>query len=287
MLNFAVRNLKIFFRQKSAVFFSLLGVFVIIGLYVLFLGNIWIDYIPEGLPEAENLMKNWIIAGIVSVSSITTTMGAFGIMVEDRVRKSSKDFYSAPIKRSKIVGGYIISSFVVGFIMSFITFITGETYILLSGGTLLSFVSLVKFLGVMLISVLSSSSMVFFAVSFFQSTSAFTTASTILGTLIGFLTGIYLPIGTLPEAVQWVVKLFPISHADALMRQIVLEKPIDISFAGFSGSSVFEFKEMMGIAYTYGEYTATATVHILVLIGVAFAFFALALWNVSRKKEWN
>lgn len=30
-------------------------------------------------------MKNWIIAGIVSVASITTTMGAFAIMVEDRV----------------------------------------------------------------------------------------------------------------------------------------------------------------------------------------------------------
>jgi len=39
MFNLAVRNLKIFFRQKSTVFFSLLGVFVIIGLYVLFLVN--------------------------------------------------------------------------------------------------------------------------------------------------------------------------------------------------------------------------------------------------------
>ncbi len=41
----------------------------------------------------------------------------------------------------------------------------------------------------------------------------------------------------------------------------------------------------MGVAYTYGEFTATATAHIVVLIGVAFAFFALALWNVSRKRK--
>jgi len=285
MLNFAVRNLKIFFRQKSAVFFSLLGVFVIIGLYVLFLGDVWIDYIPEGLSEAENLMNNWIIAGIVSVASITTTMGAFGIMVEDRVRKNSKDFYSAPIKRSKIVGGYIFSAFVVGFIMSFITFVIGELYIAVSGGTLLSFVSMLKFFGVMLISVMASSSMVFFLVSFFSSTSAFTTASTIIGTLIGFLTGIYLPIGTLPEAVQWVVKLFPVTHAVALMRQVMLEEPVTIGFAGVPESYVSEFKEMMGIAYTYGEYTATATAHVIVLIGVALAFFTLALWNVSRKRK--
>ena len=285
MFNFAVRNLKIFFRQKSAVFFSLLSVFIIIGIYVLFLGDVWIDYMPEGLLEAENLMKNWIIAGIVSVASITTTMGAFAIMVEDRARKNSKDFYSAPIKRSKIVGGYILSAFVVGIIMSFITFVIGEIYIAVSGGTVLSFVSMVKFFGVMLISVMASSSMVFFLVSFFSNTSAFSTASTILGTLIGFLTGIYLPIGTLPEAMQWVVKLFPIAHAGALMRQIMLEEPIAISFADVPESYVSEFKEMMGVAYTYGEYTATATGHIVVLIGFAFAFCGLALWNVSRKRK--
>jgi len=285
MFNFAVRNLMIFFRQKSAVFFSLLGVFVIIGLYVLFLGNVWIDYIPKGLSESENLMKNWIIAGIVSVASITTTMGAFGIMVEDRVQKNSKDFYSAPIKRSKIVGGYILSAFIVGIIMSSITFVIGEIYIAVSGGTILSSVSMLKFFGVMIISVMSSSSMVFFLVSFFSSTSAFTTASTILGTLIGFLTGIYLPIGTLPEAEQWIVKLFPVSHSGALMRQIMLEESVAVSFAGVPESYVSGFKKMMGVTYSYGEYTATATVHITVLIGVALAFFSLALWNVSRKRK--
>ncbi len=38
MIGMAKRNLKLFFRDKSAVFFSLLAVFIIIGLYALFLG---------------------------------------------------------------------------------------------------------------------------------------------------------------------------------------------------------------------------------------------------------
>jgi hypothetical protein len=41
----------------------------------------------------------------------------------------------------------------------------------------------------------------------------------------------------------------------------------------------------MGITYTYGEYTATATTHILVLVGTTLLFFCLALLNVSRKKK--
>lgn len=38
-----IRNLKLFFRDKAAVFFSLLGVLIIIFLYVLFLGTLVMD----------------------------------------------------------------------------------------------------------------------------------------------------------------------------------------------------------------------------------------------------
>ncbi|HCD44303.1 MAG TPA: ABC transporter, partial [Lachnoclostridium sp.] len=37
---FIERNLKLFFRDRSAVFFYLLSVFIIIGLYALFLGDV-------------------------------------------------------------------------------------------------------------------------------------------------------------------------------------------------------------------------------------------------------
>lgn len=283
MFNLAERNLKIFFRQKSAVFFSLLSIFIIIGLYVVFLGDVWVSEFE--LPEKDTLMNNWIIAGIISTASITTTMGAFGIMVEDRARKNSKDFFSSPIKRSKIVGGYILSAYIIGVIMSIFAFILGEIYIIFNGGELLAPISMLKMLGIILVSVAASSSLVFFIVSFFSSNSAFTTASTVLGTLIGFITGIYLPIGTLPEAVQWVIKLFPVSHAAALMRQVMMETPMKLSFTGIPESYLARFKEMVGITYTYGDFTATTITYIMVLIGTAVLFFLLALCNVSRKKK--
>ncbi|MFR1983726.1 MAG: hypothetical protein ACLS4Z_08430 [Christensenellaceae bacterium] len=39
MITFAKRNLLVFFKDKSSVFFSLFAVFIIIGLYALFLGD--------------------------------------------------------------------------------------------------------------------------------------------------------------------------------------------------------------------------------------------------------
>lgn len=46
-----IRNLKLYFRDKAAVFFSLLGVLIIILLYVLFLGKM-IAQTAEGFSDA-------------------------------------------------------------------------------------------------------------------------------------------------------------------------------------------------------------------------------------------
>lgn len=284
MLNFASRNLRLFFRQKSNVFFSLLGVFIIIGLYVLFLGDVWVSSMTE-IPGVRALMDSWIIAGIVSVTPVTTAMGALGLMVEDRTGKQTMDFMAAPMKRSQLVGGYLLSSCAVGFLLSVVALILGEVYLVANGGALPSPAMLLQILGILAVAVLASCSLVFFLVSFFHSAGAFSTATAVLGTLIGFLTGIYLPIGNLPDAVQWVVKCFPISHAGALLRQVMMTDTLSASFAGAPQAIVNDFQEMMGVTYTYGGYTAEPWLHILALVGTAAVFFLLAVSNVSRKKK--
>jgi len=284
MITICKRNLKVFFRDKSSVFFSLLAVFIIIGLYVLFLG----DTITSGMkdvPNARFLMDSWIMAGLLAVTSITTTMGAFGIMIEDKTRKIEKDFLTAPIKRSQLVGGYILSSFVIGLIMTLITFVLAEVYIVAYGGEILPIESIFKVLGLIVLSVLTGSSMVLFMVSFFKSQNAFATASTILGTLIGFLTGIYIPIGSLPEAVQYVIKVFPISHAGALFRQIMMEVPMSTAFANAPESVIANFKNTLGVTYKFGDYVACPTTSILVLCATVVIFYCLAILNISRKKR--
>ena len=129
MINLAVRNLKIFFRDKSSVFFSFLSVIIIIGLYVLFLGDV-ITSDMDGLPGVRFLMDSWIASGLMAVTSITSTMGAFGIMVEDRARKNNRDFLTAPLKRSTIAGGYVVSTYLIGVIISLVTLVLIELYIL-------------------------------------------------------------------------------------------------------------------------------------------------------------
>lgn len=286
MINLIKRNLKLFFRDRTSVFFSLLAIFIIIGLYVLFLGNMMVNNFKELLgSNARFIIDSWVMAGILSVTSITTTMGAFGTMVEDTTKKISKDFSSAPIKRSQLAGGYIISSFIIGVIMSIVSLIVAEIYILANGGKLLELMSLLKLFGVMLLSVFTGSSMVFFIVSFFKSSNAYATASTVIGTLIGFLTGIYIPIGSLPSGVQTAIKIFPISHAAALFRQIMMEAPMSTAFANAPVQVINGFKQTMGVVFYFGSTELSPIANILVLVATGVVFYVLAVIKISVKKK--
>ena len=286
IISLVKRNLKMFFRDKTSVFFSLLSVFIIIGLYILFLGNLVSGGLKELLGDSARFTTDsWIMAGLLSVTSITTTMGAFGIMVEDNTKKIIKDFSSAPLKRSQLVGGYIASSFIIGMLMTIAALIVAEIYIFSGGGKFLELMQVIKLLGLMILSVFTSSAMVFFIVLFFKSTTAFATASTIVGTLIGFLTGIYIPIGNLPATMQTVIKLFPISYSGSLFRQIMMEAPMAAGFKNIPAEAVSSFKQSMGVVYYFNGKEISPLVSILILIATGLLFYALAVIKMSIKKK--
>ncbi|WP_303223194.1 ABC transporter permease [Intestinibacter bartlettii] len=284
MISFVSRNLKVFFRDKTAVFFSLLAVLIVLGLYIFFLGDVWVDSFPN-IKGVKNLMNCWIIAGLIGVTSVTANMGAFGTMIEDKSKNKIKDFYVSPIKKSKIVGGYIISSFIVGSMMSVVTLIISQIYLVYSGVDVLNFKELTEVFLIILMTSLSNSAMILFIVSLFSSEKAFSTASTIVGTLIGFITGIYLPISMLPDSVQIIVKLFPTSHGISILRQIFMKKQMDISFADVPTNYINEFKESMGVLYYINDKLVSNTTSVFILIASTIIFFFLAVLILYKKKK--
>ena len=284
MISFVSRNLKVFFRDKTAVFFSLLAVLIVLGLYIFFLGDVWVDSFPN-IKGVKNLMNCWIIAGLIGVTSVTANMGAFGTMIEDKSKNKIKDFYVSPIKKSKIVGGYIISSFIVGSMMSVVTLIISQIYLVYSGVDVLNFKELTEVFLIILMTSLSNSAMILFIVSLFSSEKAFSTASTIVGTLIGFITGIYLPISMLPDSVQIIVKLFPTSHGISILRQIFMKKQMDISFEDVPTNYINEFKESMGVVYYINDKLVSNTASVFILIASTIIFFFLAVLILYKKKK--
>lgn len=277
------RNLRLYFRDRMTVFFSLLSVLIVLALYFFFLGDTMVGDMKD-TPGVKFLMDSWIMAGMLSITGVTTTLAAFGVVVDDNARKISRDFYTSPLSRAQLAGGYIVSSFLIGVIMSLFTFVLAETYIMVRGGELLPPLSMLKVAGVLLLSVLASSAITFLLISFFRSQNAFSVVSTIVGTIIGFLTGIYIPIGVLSGGIRLLIKLFPISHSASLLRSIMTERPIAQSFAGAPASAADSFRETMGIVYRFGTAEVTPAQSLLILVATAAVCYGAGVLVIRRKK---
>jgi multidrug/hemolysin transport system permease protein len=83
--------------------------------------------------------------------------------------------------------------------------------------------------------------------------------------------------------VQTVIKVFPVSHAAVLFRQVLMEVPLQASFDGIPADHLNSFKEYMGVTFSFGGSEASPFVSIAVLIGTAVLFYSLSLWNMSRR----
>ncbi len=279
ILNLVRRNMKLYFRDKATVFFSMMGVFVIFGLYILFLGKLIEGAGGVAGEAARFLTDSWIMAGVIATSTVTTTLGALGQMVDDLTKKVIRDFETAPIKRWKIVISYVISANIIGIIMSVLTFVMAEAYILYYGGSIVGFYALLKILGMIILSTFVSSSFLYFFVSLVKTMNAFSVISTIVGSLIGFLMGIYVPMGSLPPAVQFFIKIFPPSHSASILRQIMVNEAFELQYVPR------EVTELLGIHFYFGDTLFPLWASLLVLFATAVLFFGLSVIVTTKRKR--
>lgn len=285
MLNLTMRNFKLFFRDRGSVFFSLLSAIIILALYIFVLGDSMVSDL-DGISGAKNIMDNWIMAGLLAATSITAAMGAYGIMINDKERKTTKDFLSSPIKRYTVYGSYILNAILVSLIICVITFILAQIYIVgINHGEMLSLVDMFKVIGILALGVFCSSSIACFLSSFAKTNSAFSGMSIVLGTVIGFITGIYIPVGALGEGMQLIVKAFPVSHAGALLRKVMMNSSLNSSFSGIGEAYLQTFKEEMGVVFMFNGNEMTTLMHIGILVISGILFYILAVMNLSRKAK--
>lgn len=88
VLTLMSRNLRLFFRDRLGVFFSLLSALILFLLYTLFLGSGQVDDLQQSFPgateaEVKAFVDTWMFAGIVGITAITTGLGAMNVFVED------------------------------------------------------------------------------------------------------------------------------------------------------------------------------------------------------------
>lgn len=280
------RNLLLFFRNKSEVFFSFLSVIIILGLYVLFLSDLQVQSIEAQVGKIEGikaLVNSWVMSGLIAVSTVTLALGALGRIVADRQNNAINDFLVAPVKRNHVFMSYILSTLIITMIISLILIAIAEIYIVNSGGEFLSLISLLKVIGITLLCVLSSSLLMLFIVSFIKNEQTYSLASTIVGTMIGFVTGAYIPIGIMPKTLQIVSNVLPVSQGASLLRKVFLEGPLNEVFK--DTNVLNEYSKSQGVDLYLGDYELTFDFMILFIIGSIIIFSIFNIIRFSKMKN--
>lgn len=178
-------------------------------------------------------------------------------MIRDREDGIAKDFDTSPVSKWSVIGGYLLNSMVIGTVMSIISFVIAEIYIVVNGGSLVSPVEALQVVGIIVVSVFSAAGLVGLLSSFITSEGAFSGANIAIGSAIGFLVGAYFPIGDFPDAVQSVVKLLPAPHAARALRVIMMEDPTAAAFEGAPAQAVEQFNAEMGVSFQIGDHVVT------------------------------
>lgn len=230
------------------------------------------------------LVDSWLMSGLLAISAISISVGILGTMIRDKEDKRFLDFVVAPISRTSIVLSYLISVWIIGFAFSIITLACCEAYIVIFGGELLSFIKMLEIIGIMMFNLVTTSSILYFIVTFINESSSFSVFSTIIGTLIGFVTGVYVPFGILPEAAQKFLIMMPFIHGAAAMRQIFCQKPLEIVFNGIPDKYLLLYEKTYGIKLFWGGNEISINTMLFVLAVVAVLFLIL---SALRMKNYN
>lgn len=282
------RNILVYKSDRSSVFFSMMSMLIIIGLNLVFLGKNNVDDLVKLVPidraDANILINTWLMAGIIVVNTMTVSNTILGIMIEDEATKRISSFLAAPISRFKLILGYVLSAFTACFWSSISVLIIFEVYIFSIGGTLLSIIEIVKIVGIIVITTFSSAGFMLLLVSFVHTTSSFSSISTLIGALIGFIVGMYLPMGVLPNIVQQALKLCPIVYGASLMREAFIGSGISSIFGGYPQDILNQYNDYMGITVSWGGQNVDDLYKVLILLVSGVIFISLSVLVIKNRK---
>jgi len=279
------RHVKLYFRDKWTVFFSLLSVLIVLMLFAFFLSSMIENQLPEvirGTNEGSYLVYSWVFSGLLMVSSVTVPLGFLGTMVSDKDLKKASDFYVSPLKRSSILASYLLASVIVTMVLNGINLLLGLSLIYVNASVMLPALAIAQTLLVMLLMSAMFSAMMFYIVLHLKTENSHGTLSTLVGTLIGFLGGLYVPPAALSATINTFLSVLPPLQMTSLIRHVYMDDALTSVFV--TNEALSDFRLNFGVDISLFNTTLTTPVLYALAIGWTVLFTALSLHKINRHR---
>ncbi len=282
------RHMRVFFRDKGAVFFSLLSPLIIFLLFLLFLGASQLTSLKESLPHVDEdklslFLNSWVYAGIVMTTTITTGLAALGVFVADRESGRFTDFAVSPVPRWKIVTSYLLATASIATIITTIVYIASQVHLIVQGAPVPTLELAMQTVGRYLLTAFSFAALSSLVITFIKSNAAFTSLSVIIGTGIGFLGGIYVPLGIMSASVANVLNALPFAQAAVLLREPFVAVPLERIGEGQPAQVVEQLTETYGLQTIINDHILSSSTIAALLAIIGIVALTLATVQISRK----
>lgn len=302
------RNLKLFFKNKTLVFFSFLSSLIMIFIYIVFLGNLIIDstyteFIKANLvdkAQQENFklivqftMDTWALSGIIALASFSPIFSSFAIILEDKESNIIKDFIISKLSPFKRSMAYIISTFILTMSVSLILFVIMLIYIAIRSKGLYfpSIQAIILTLLSLSFSVIVSIIFIYMLTQMIKTQKSFSVISALFSAFSGFVSGVYIPYGNIGDIAP-VTLAFPIMHQTRLIRMTMMDQKLFENFESFisnkyvnSADLVEALKGKLGYNLPVNDFNFPVWCSILIIILSSIIFFAIAQLLAKKKKK--
>lgn len=262
MLALIKRNYLLYFRNRSGVLLSLLSAAISFILYLVFLKQgMHRDWAQ--LPQANQLLDNWLISGTLALTGITTTLAGLNQLVWDRERQIQTDLLLTDAGPLQLQVSYLVSATIVGIVMQLLMFFGMWGYFNAADGLTISGSELLAVFGLIVVSAAFATLVNAVILKRVRAVDNLGKIATILGTAAGFLVGIYIPVGSLPSFAQTLVKLTPGSYVASLYRQALMYDTLNHVF-NHQMTAQAHFERLMGVRLNWsGLLTTSQTYQIM------------------------
>ena len=233
ILSLTKRNMTVFLRDKTGVFFSLLSPLLVLLLFILFLGDLQIDSV-KGALEANGVLilfnanfpkavaYNWLVAGVLGVSCITVSFSCLSVIISDREKGIENDFKASPISNVKVYISYILGVFLSTLLIMLIVSFAGLIFLAIGGYLNMKFSDYLILYGSIILGSFNAALFAYALTSFIKTTGAHGAFTGLICAVSGFLIGAYMPLSSFPKPIQYVCSLIPGSHSAGLARVSLL-----------------------------------------------------------------
>ena len=294
------RNIKVFFKDKMTLFFSILAPLIVFLLYILFLKDTYLTSMKSSLEgvkdlidmnDVENIANGWLLSGILASSCITVSLNSLTVMVDDKDRKVDYDYNSSPSNGAVVVLSYFTGALVNTLFITFGVLTIGLVVLSIGGSLYLTFAKVLLLYLVTFLGCASATLLMMVIASFFKKAGALGAFGGIVSAAVGFIIGAYVPLGNFSSGVQTTLAFVPGSHIAALYRDILMSGVTEhvANAMGSNGGPEFlqAIREDFSLSLTMFNYKTTEFFSFMYTLGSILIGLVLniVLYKKSSKRK--